>query len=204
MLEYINENRNADKILIKEKYHIPLNKIVVTCGHNANSAHQHREIIKALNRLPENIRRQIVCVFPMTYPDIFDSYREEVCNILQKAEFNSVVLTEFMDFCAMAEYALISDIMIHVQTTDQLSSSMLEEMYAGSVVIAGSWLPYKFLHEMGIYFLDVDTISDVTLVLEGVVSNMDIHKEKCKGNAELVWNHSSWDVLAPKWRVLWD
>ncbi len=204
VLEYINENRNADKILIKEKYHIPLNKIVVTCGHNANSAHQHREIIKALNRLPENIRRQIVCVFPMTYPDIFDSYREEVCNILQKAEFNSVVLTEFMDFCAMAEYALISDIMIHVQTTDQLSSSMLEEMYAGSVVIAGSWLPYKFLHEMGIYFLDVDTISDVTLVLEGVVSNMDIHKEKCKGNAELVWNHSSWDVLAPKWRVLWD
>ena len=204
VLEYIDGNRNADKNLIKEKYHIPLNKIVVTCGHNANSAHQHMEIIKALNELSEYIQKQIVCVFPKTNPDVFDSYREEVCNILQKMGFDTVVLKEFMDLYAMSEYALISDIMIHVQTTDQLSSTMLEEMYAGSVVIAGSWLPYKALHEMGIYFLDVDMISDVTAVLEDVVINMGTYKEKCKGNAELVWQHSSWDVLAPKWRVLWD
>ena len=162
------------------------------------------EIIKALNELSEDIQKQIVCVFPMTYPDVFDSYREEVCNILQKMGFDTVVLKEFMDLYAMSEYALISDIMIHVQTTDQLSSTMLEEMYAGSVVIAGSWLPYKALHEMEIYFLDVDMISDVTAVLEDVVINMGTYKEKCKGNAELVWQHSSWDVLAPKWRVLWD
>ncbi len=140
----------------------------------------------------------------MTYPDVFADYRKEVCDRLQNVGFDSVVLTEFMDFQSMSEYALISDIMIHVQTTDQLSSTMLEEMYAGSVVIAGSWLPYQSLHEMGIYFLDVDTIPDVTVVLEEVVQNLDSYKEKCKGNSEIVWNYSSWDVLATKWRALWD
>lgn len=204
VLEYINKNRDTDKNLIKEKYHIPMNKIVVTCGHNANIAHQHMKIIDALSELPENIQKQIVCVFPMTYPDVFESNIEAVRNRLEKVKFEYVILTEFMDFQSMAEYALISDVMIHVQTTDQLSSTMLEEMYAGSVVIAGSWLPYKFLHEMGIYFLDVDTIPEVTAVLEDVVARIDTYQEKCKGNEEIVWNHSSWDALAPKWRTLWD
>lgn len=202
VLKYID--KDADKNSIKKQYHIPLNKIVVTCGHNANSAHQHLKIIDALNSLPSDIQKQIVCVFPMTYPDVFDSYRKKICDNLQNVSFESVVLTEFMDFQAMAEYALISDIMIHVQTTDQLSSTMLEEMYAGSIVIAGSWLPYQSLHEMGIYFLDVDTIPDVTAVLEDVVTNIEGYKKKCVGNKEIVWQHSSWDVLAPKWRALWD
>ena len=199
---YSSSHLNANGL--KQKFHIPINRIVITCGHNANSAHQHLKIIDALNRLPDNIQKQIVCVFPMTYPDVFADYRKEVCDRLQNVGFDSVVLTEFMDFQSMSEYALISDIMIHVQTTDQLSSTMLEEMYAGSVVIAGSWLPYQSLHEMGIYFLDVDTIPDVTVVLEEVVQNLDSYKEKCKGNSEIVWNYSSWDVLATKWRALWD
>lgn len=204
VLEYINKNKDIDKALIKEKYHIPQNKIVVTCGHNANIAHQHMEIIDALNELSEDIQKQIVCVFPMTYPNVFGSHIEAVRSRLEKVKFDNVILTEFMDFQSMAEYALISDVMIHVQTTDQLSSTMLEEMYAGSVVIAGSWLPYKSLHEMGIYFLDVDMIPDITAVLEEVVLKMDDYQEKCKRNKEIVWNHSSWDALAPKWRLLWD
>lgn len=204
VLDSIDSNKNKNIDEFKRKYHIPLNKVVVTCGHNANEAHKHIEIIDALNKLSKYIKQEIVCVFPMTYPNGRNEYISKIDNQLKEFDYEYVILTDFMDFQEMAEYALISDIMIHVQTTDQLSSTMLEEMYAGSVVIAGSWLPYKSLHEMGIYFLDVDMISDVTAVLEDVVSNMNTYKEKCKGNAELVWQHSSWDILAPKWRALWN
>lgn len=204
VLDLIKLSKDKDETDIRKKYHIPLNKVVVTCGHNANMAHQHMDIIDALEKLPERIKREIVCVFPMTYPNGSDKYIGEVDTRLDETSLEHVILTDFMDFQSMAEYALISDIMIHVQTTDQLSSTMLEEMYAGSVVIAGSWLPYQSLHEMGIYFLDVDTIPDVTAVLEDVVTNIEGYKKKCVGNREIVWQHSSWDVLAPKWRALWD
>lgn len=204
VLEFIAANKSGNINGFKRKYHIPFDKIVVTCGHNAIEAHQHIEIISALEQLSENVKRQIVCAFPMTYPSGREEYISKVTTRLSESNLEYVILTDFMDFQSMAEYALISDIMIHVQTTDQLSSTMLEEMYAGSVVIAGSWLPYQSLHEMGIYFLDVDTIPDVTVVLEDVIKNLASYKEKCKGNSEIVWKHSSWDELAPKWRALWD
>lgn len=109
-----------------------------------------------------------------------------------------------MKFKEMAMYALVSDIMIHVQRTDQLSSTMLEEMYAGSVVIAGSWLPYQHLREKGIYFLEVNTVSDVTPLLENVVEHLDEYRDKCALNSTLVYANSSWDILSEKWYALWD
>lgn len=204
VLDFIKNSKDISKNVIKEKYHMPRNKIVVTCGHNARDSHQHIGIIKAVNQLPTKIKEQVVCVIPMTYPQGCDEYISSVKRILEETDLEYVILTDFMDFQAMAEYALISDIMIHVQVADQLSSTMLEEMYTGSIVIAGSWLPYQSLHDMGIFFLDVDKVTDVTLSLENVVTNIKEYKKKCVGNKEIVWKHSSWDELAPRWHALWE
>lgn len=204
ILELINQNRNISHSIIKNKFHIPCDKIIITCGHNAYREHRHISIIDSLARLPESLKKQIVCVFPMTYPEGQDAYICDIDNKLKETKLDYVILKDFMDFQEMAEYAIISDIMIHVQTTDQLSSTMLEEMYAGSVVIAGSWLPYHSLHEMGIFFLDVDSISDITASLLEVIQNIDEYKRRCIGNREIVWQHSSWDELAPKWHALWE
>lgn len=204
VLDFINLTRGQSLKELKQRYHIPLNKIIVTCGHNAIAEHQHADMIEALSKLPVYVKEKIVCVFPMTYPDGREEYIGSIRDKLNETGLDYVILTEFMDFQSMAQYALISDVMIHVQTTDQLSSTMLEEMYAGSIVIAGSWLPYRSLHEMGIYFLDVDAISEVTSILRDVVTDIERYKEKCKGNEKLIWKHSSWEGLVPKWRALWD
>lgn len=204
VLDFIKLNINKDKNDIKRKLNIPLDKIVIACGYNAIEEHQHMKIIDAISQLREDVKEQIVCVFRMTYPYGREDYIESVRNRLEERKLDYLILTEFMDFQSVAECALISDIMIHVQTTDQLSSTMLEEMYSGSIVIAGSWLPYKSLHEMGIYFLDVDVIPDITAILNDVITNIEEYKEKCRGNADIVWKHSSWDELAPRWRALWD
>lgn len=204
VLDFIKKNVQVSRDSIKEKFGFPTDKIIVTCGHNANRAHQHMKIIEAIESLSENMKKQIMLVFPMTYNQIDEEYIREVSNAVDGTGTAYTILTKFMDFQEMAQYALISDIMIHVQTSDQLSSTMLEEMYAGSVVIAGSWLPYQSLHEMGIYFLDVDTIPDVTGLLQDIVLNMDFYKEKCAGNREIIWKHSSWDEQAPKWHGLWE
>lgn len=204
VLDHINYSENANKNYIKEKNHIPLNKIVVTCGHNAIQEHQHLKMIDALNKLPESIKKQIVCVFPMTYPQGRETYINSVEYALKESNLEYIILTEFMDFQKMAEYALISDIMLHVQRTDQLSSTMLEEMYAGSIVIAGKWLPYQSLHEIGIFFIDAEAISDISTLLADVVINIENYKKKCVENKRIIWKHSSWDELTPRWRLLWN
>lgn len=204
VLEEIDKCRERSLDVVRQRYHIPTGKIVVTCGHNANDAHQHEAMIQAVGGLSETVKEQIVCVLPMTYPQGREAYIEEMADLLKKTGVQFVILTKFMDFQEMAEYALLSDIMIHVQKTDQLSSTMLEEMYAGSVVIAGKWLPYQSLHKMGIFFLDVDSMSDITGALEDVIGNMGEYRKRCEENRELIRRHSSWSEVAPKWHALWE
>lgn len=204
VLDYINNIENTPKNVLKKKFNIPLGKIVVTCGHNAKKEHQHMQLIEALKSLPADIKKRMVCIFPMTYPAGYDDYINDIKNNLKESGLEYMVFTKFMNFQEMAEYAMISNIMIHVQTTDQLSSTMLEEMYTESVVIAGKWLPYKSLHEKGMFFLDVDTLSNVTDSLENVIKNLDVYKKQCIKNKQLIWKQSSWDELAPKWYNMWN
>ena len=203
VLNWINLCENVSKRLLREKFQIPSERIVVSCGHNAGKAHQHMKMIEALNQLPPNVKEKIICVFPMTYPRENNEYISNVRVRLSETNLDYIILTEFMSFQKMAEYAMVSDIMIHVQTTDQLSSAMLEQMYAGSVVIAGKWLPYKSLHDCGIFFVDVDCIDDIMAAVSDVVMNKNQYKEMCIGNRDIIWKNSSWDELAPRWHAIW-
>lgn len=204
VLDWIDRIEKFPRNTIRKKYHIPFDKIVVTCGHNAIKEHQHMKIIDALETMSDKVKSQLIFVFPMTYPQKADAYINSVRDRLKESGLDHVVLTNFMDFNEMAEYALVSDIMIHVQTTDQLSSTMLEEMYAGSIVLAGKWLPYQSLHKKGMFFWDVDEICDITMILEDVVENIEKYRTKCEGNKVIVRKHSSWDELASKWYALWN
>lgn len=203
VLDYIDELRGIDMQIIRKRFGLPDDKLVITCGHNRIKHHQHLAIIDALRNLPEQVRKQIICVFPMTYPDGWEDYIDEVRETLEQSGLDYLILETRMTLKEMAMYALVSDIMIHVQKTDQLSSTMLEEMYAGSVVIAGDWLPYHHLHEEGIYFLDVNNVSEITFLLEDIVEHLDMYRNKCAQNSSIVYVHSSWDILSEQWYELW-
>ncbi len=203
VLDYI-KRVTLDKWQIRQKFGINNNKIIITCGHNASTEHQHKKIIGELKKMSLNIQRQVICIFPMTYPSSNKDYISSVEKELVSLTAESLVLKDFMDFEEMAEYAVVSDIMVHVQTTDQLSSTMLEEMYAGSVVVAGSWLPYESLHKKGIFFLDISSIDNLSGILEEVIINIDRYKLKCKDNASLVYENSSWESVSGKWYNMWN
>lgn len=204
IIDYIPQRSERKINVVMQYFSLPKDKIIVTCGHNGYKAHQHVEIIQAISKLESNIKKRICCVFPMTYPPENDDYIESLIIHLESMGVEYRVLTEYMDFKSMADYASISDIMIHVQTTDQLSSTMLEEMYAGSIVIAGSWLPYKWLKEKGIEFWTVKKIEDITDVLTDIINNYDEYREKCSVNRNVVYDIASWENLAQKWVALWE
>lgn len=203
VIDYISEEEKRNKNEILKSLHLPEDKIIITCGHNGNAEHQHIDMLDAISALDNYTKDRLCCVIPMTYPKGIDDYIRRVDGYLNKSGLNYRILTEYMNFQDMADYASISDIMIHVQTTDQLSSTMLEEMYAGSVVIAGSWLPYKWLREKGIRFWTVDRISDITGVLKRIISEFDKYHMECLCNRKIVYDIASWDNLADKWVELW-
>ena len=103
------------------------------------------------------------------------------------------------DVREMAELAMITDVMIHVQTTDQLSSAMLSHMYNGNIVIAGAWLPYVWLQDNNVFFLKVGKIPELTSCLEKVVINLDDYKKQCTGNPDIIYQLSSWENASAMW-----
>lgn len=178
--------------------------IVIMCGYNASEAHQHVRLIQALGRMDGSVKEKITLVLPMTYPNEQENYIGEVERNLSRCGIRYRILTEYMNVQGMAEIEMISDVLITVQTTDQLSSTMLEVMYAGKVVIAGSWLPYKDLREKGIFFVPIDEIEDLTGMVTEVVINYSSFQERCSDNKKIVYDMSSWNAASGRWRGLWE
>lgn len=203
VLEYIKEQKNIPLYEIKSEFDMPLDKIIISCGHNAHEAHQHKKMIEQLEMLPDRIKERICLVFPMTYPSNRQNYIAEIKEWLDKGEIQYRIITKFMNFEEMARYALASDVMIHVQITDQLSSTMLEQMYAGNIVIAGNWLPYETLREKGIEFFSIDSIEKLALSISCIIDNFNVYKEKCSKNSKVVYSIASWNYVAKMWYKLW-
>ena len=161
------------------------------------------KMLDAIEKLPLEILKKFCILIPMTYcgtEEYIDSVRKRANNVIN----GSVILTRFLSTEEMAEIAAVTDIMVHVQTTDQLSSAMLSHMYCGNVVIAGSWLPYDTLRSKEIEFISIDSISELTKQLEEVISNMEYWKNLCKKNAEIVYKMSSWEYSAKEWYYVYD
>lgn len=187
----------------RKRMGIPNDMIVIMCGYNASEAHQHVSLIQALSGMDEFVKEKITLVLPMTYPNGQESYIEKVERYLRGCGIRYRILTEYMNIHDMAEIEMLSDILITVQTTDQLSSTMLETMYAGKVIIAGSWLPYEDLRKKGIFFVPINEIADLTKMVAEVVTNYRVFQEKCLANKKIVYDMSSWNVASMRWHELW-
>lgn len=202
-LEYLDQDCRIKALEKKKDMDISDNRIVIMCGYNAGEAHQHLEMIRALDEMDISVKDKIELIFPMTYPRGQDAYIASVKTELSGSGIRYRILTDYRNPKAMAELEMMADILITVQKTDQLSSTMLETMYAGKVVIAGSWLPYGNLREKGLRFLSVDKIGDLAETVPEVVNNYQIYREKCLDNKGIVYELSSWNIAGERWHGLW-
>ncbi len=203
-LEYMNQDCFAKVQEKKKSMNIADGRRVVLCGYNAGKAHQHLEMIRALDRLDISVKKEIVLVFLMTYPNNKEDYIARVKQELDKCGIDYQIVTEYMNTQEMAEIEMMSDVLITVQKTDQLSSTMLETMYAGKVIIAGSWLPYGNLREKGLCFWSVDAIDHLAETVSEIIVNYPAYSERCLVNRNIIYTLSSWNEAADRWRRLWE
>lgn len=196
-LEYIKAFRNDDKFKIKELLSLPKDSVIITCGYNASPAQNHLRIIESILKVKKKLLNNCYFLFPMTYGD--KNLVLSISEKLKESKINYRIYDEFLSEEDTAKLRLASDIMIQVQTTDQLSGSMQEYLYADNVVITGKWLPYSIFKNKGMYFIEVDKIEDVGNKLVYSAKTLHKLKNKCSKNKEIIWNMTSWEKAINNW-----
>ncbi|RAM60363.1 hypothetical protein DS67_06200 [Mesotoga sp. SC_4PWA21] len=126
-------------------------------------------------------------------------YKNRIAKLLNESGLNHLLFSNFMRDEEVALLRVASEIMIQVQKTDSLSSSMRESLFAGNIVITGDWLPYDTLDEKGVFMLKVSSVDEVGEKLVYALNNLDSLKEKCKKNPEIIWELSTWEKNIQSW-----
>ncbi|NML35838.1 glycosyltransferase family 4 protein [Chitinophaga sp. G-6-1-13] len=203
-MEEFLQTANATKI--KERLGIDPECIVISAGHNGAREQNHLQIIDALEQTVKELgNTKIHVLFPVTYP-ADENYRNEIRQWLQHVSFPVTIFDKFLAEEQVMEIRVVSDVFIHIQSQDAFSAAMLEYFYAGTVVLNGAWLKYPELDTAGMVYPTVEnnTVADLVNALKEILSNMQVFKEKCKGNRNIAYNLKSWEANVYKWLGVYD
>ena len=174
LYEKLKNVSDSDVTAFKNKYDIPTDRIVISIGHNAKRENNQTKIVHELGKLDQEIKDQIVCIFPLNYgskdKELFGKELVDLCSahgIIGRA------FTEFFNVHQQAsEYATfrkIQDVFVHLLISDALSHYVTEAMYAGNIVITGSWLPYGTFRSAGLSFNEIESIDYLAPLLSRIV-----------------------------------
>jgi hypothetical protein len=191
--ESLEESRN--------KFAIPPGRLVVTCGYNAIPEQCHSLMINALAGLSSSAKSQLFVLIPMTYPDN-PVYRTTIRRAIQATEIEYRILEERMNVDDVARLRIVSDYVVNMQTTDSLSASIQEHVFAGSCIIVGKWLPYDVLEQMGAKLHRIEDAVAIRAILEKATLSRAVRHVKLKC-AERIYDYSSWSSNAPRWLALY-
>lgn len=203
-LEYI-ETLNPSKVESKKFLNIPIDKTVITIGYNLNKNQQHIKIIEEIEKLKSNSYfNDLFFILPLTYPIDKNNYKSEIENLLNKSGINYRLIEDFLPEIDNAHLRNASDIMIQLQISDQLSGAMQEYLCTENLVITGSWLPYKVLIDNEINMIMLNSISELSSVLDRSISNLQNLKHSLSKNRKIIMKLSSWKENIKYWIELYD
>lgn len=193
--DFIDQYRDRDICLLPIKN--SENKIVITCGYNGSRAQQHEIIINAINQLQKELKNRLILIFPLTY-GATKKYINTLKNLLFRTEITHYIFSKHLSNEENAQLRVMTDIVVNIQETDALSASLQEHLYAGNLLIAGSWLPYQIFNESGIFYLTT-SLKELVEILSYCIDNLDHLQEKLKENHNKINNLSSWKTVSPVW-----
>ncbi len=202
LLEIIDSVTKSDISVFAEKYGIDTSRKIVVIGYNRIKQQQHLDVIFSLKKAGIT-REDIFIVFPWTYGPLQNGYKEKLLEEIGTS-YDVCFLEDFLTVSEVACLRCIGDIMVQVQTTDALSFSMLEAMYAGANIITGDWLPYNDLLDAGMKFETVSSPLDVGDKVKKIItssSQNDMEIWNC--NRRIIKKLSGWDENIRKWVQLY-
>ena len=182
----------------------PEGRTIISIGYNLSASQQHLPVMLALQADPRiaELKEKLFFVFPLTYGND-PVYKSKLTDALKEFPLDHCTLDHFLSDAENAHLRKAVDIMIQVQVADQLSGSMQEQLFAGGLVITGSWLPYTTFRENNVYMLNVDAIDAIPGCLLNLLDHFEEEKKKCAGNPEVIYRMSSWESNIGNWLSLY-
>ncbi len=176
-LESLTAMRGMPSAEAKHSLGLPADSFVITCGYNGSPFQNHIAIIDQLTAMISMLPENYVLIFPFTYQK--DSrYMSLIENVMKQSSLTYYFIEDYMDSEEISLLCLATDMFIQVQTTDALSASMREHLFAKSVVITGGWLPYEVLVRNSIYFETIDELNSLGTKIRNILDNYSEVKRK--------------------------
>ncbi len=182
---------------IREEMNIPKDRIVLTCGTNGSIVHRHALILKNVDELEVQIKEKLFLIIPMTYGGD-EVYINKIRQLATDTGIPYILLSSFLTLKELCKYRIVSDITLTIQETDALASAIQEHIYTDEIFIAGDWLPYEALRNLGIFYLTTSS-SSVGSAIFDAVNNFVSLKNRCIGNREKIARFSSWENVINNW-----
>lgn len=198
----IDLNRTQENVInsFKEKYEYSLSKINVLIGHNGSALNNHVKILESLKAIQN--KDKIHLIVNLNYAlDAHKKieYKAKLTQLLEQSGMSFVLLETFFSKEELAISRLATNVFIHMPICDALSGTMLELMYASSIVITGSWLPYKTFRKAQINYYEIDDFSEIQFKLDSLIENFQSEKERAKNNKGLIQEYFFTDTLIENW-----
>lgn len=181
---------------------LPAEKVIVTCGYNANPAQQHEIIIRAISRCKPEILEKAYFVFPCAYGGTSADI-DRIRSLLFKTNCQYCVDTKYYNGIDMARMRRSSDIFIHAQISDGFSASIVEHLFCGNILLNGSWVQYPALKEKDVYYREFHSAEDLSEQLMFVIEHLQKEKERIQNSKDVLYQMCSWSCVKEQWIQLY-
>lgn len=195
-MDLVLDKKNIEKF--RAKYKIPSESIVVSIGYNSSERQQHLKVLGEIKKIDEETKEKICLLFHFGYGHGSKLYCDSVIDLAKKTGCEVIVIEEFLDEQETAEIRLITDVFVHAQISDALSSSLLEYLYSGTLVINPTWIRYNEWEEVGMDYVKYNTFGELSGILEEVLHSNTL--ERKIHNREIINSNYSWEVVAKRWK----
>ena len=199
-LSHISELKGKySKEYMQEQLGLPNSSFNIVCGYNATKGQRHVEMIRALIQNKNLLPKDYLVIIPLTYGTQGEDIRRDISGLAGIDEMRIAFLTDFMDAEHVAFLRLITDLFIHIQTTDGYNASLQEFILAGAQCVNGSWLVYDTLEKYGVPYHKLDTVNNLPCLINDFFSSRLpslIVPNEC---IEEIRKGKDWEVVLPEW-----
>lgn len=199
--ELNNQMRIFSKSEAKKSLGFDQQRICVSVGYSGKKYHQHLKVIEQLSKMSNAEKQKFYLVVHLA--GICDPlYQGEIEAALKRSGFDYSILPESFSLKRMAMLEIATDIFIHAQVSDALSSTVREYIFAKTVLVNPDWIKYQEFEDLGVKFIQYKDFSELPTILTKLLDGeINIDKD---ANSRLIYDNFSWKEAKPKWDSIYN
>jgi hypothetical protein len=187
---------------LKSKYGIDANKKCIQVGYSSAIGQNHLKILEQIHQLPQEHKGNLAVFVPLSYNAEGD-YIANLLNEIKKMDFQILPILEYISDEEMLAIVSACEVFIAMRENDALNAAMIESLYAGNLVVTGSWLPYGVYDRKKLEFVSLDSIEELSSELNNILTNYSEFKKRLVDNAVKLERLYSPSDVAKNWSKIY-